>query len=45
MTIPTYEIRFTMAIETIQSFIKLSIRVASKFYNIKRATLYDRFDD
>ena len=42
MTTPTYEARFIMAIEAIQGPTKLSIRAASKLYNVKRATLCDR---
>jgi hypothetical protein len=44
MTTPTYEARFTIAIEAIQGSTKLSIKTASKLYNVKHATLYDRLD-
>jgi hypothetical protein len=44
MTTSTYEARYTMVIEAIQSPTKLSIRAVSKLYNVKYATLCDRFD-
>jgi hypothetical protein len=45
MTTPIYKTRFTIAIETIQSSTKLSIRTTSKLYNVKRTTLYDYLDN